>query len=117
MNRRKRKMENGSGFHDDFHDGEEGFGDAVNHAEERRALLTERDDGKGHENGDEKYLEEIAGDEGLQESFGDDVEQETDGAQGFGALRITLGEVGIEGAGIDVKAVAGADDVDDDEAD
>ena len=46
----------------------------VDGPEEWFAALAHRRNGKGHENGDKQHLQQVAAHEGVEESFGDDVE-------------------------------------------
>ena len=80
-------------------------------------LLAERGEGEAGEDGEEEDLEDLARGEGAGVVLGDDVEEEVGDAE-VGALSGVLGDgFGVEGAGINVHAAAGADEVGDGHAD
>ena len=69
-----------------------------------------------HENGEEEDLQDVAVGEGTNEGVRQDVQEEATDGKGVAGMNVLLDGLGVQGAGIDVHACAGMQQMGEDEA-
>ena len=64
----------------------------INHTQHRLAAFAHKGDRESREAGDEQHLEKIAGDKGVEEGVGNDVQEEGNGVERVRLLRVGLAD-------------------------